>query len=123
MSELKIFYRLPFKTKPFIALLKSLGGGIRDGKNISFSEFSQFYMPIPSKEQLSRISMISKKLDVLQKQKTRLFGLMKEYKDSLISNVVTGKVDVRSIKVDQIIEMESLDISDVEVESEELAEE
>ena len=122
-DELKIFYRLLFKTKPFISLLKSLGGGIRDGKNISFSEFSQFYMPIPSREQLSRISMISKKLDVLQNQKIRLFGLMKEYKDSLISNVVTGKVDVRSVKVDQIIEMESLDISDVEVESEELAEE
>lgn len=122
-DELITFYRFLFKTKPFIELLKSLGGGIRDGKNISFSEFSQFYMPIPPKEQLSKISMISKKLDVLQKQKTRLFSLMNEYKDSLISSVVTGKVDVRDVKVDRIIELESLDVSDAELESEELPEE
>jgi type I restriction enzyme, S subunit len=121
-DELKTFYRFLFKTKPFIELLKSLGGGIRDGKNISFSVFSQFYMPIPSEEQLLKISAISQKLDLLQKQKTQLFNLMNEYKASLISDVLTGKVDVRNINIDEIFEQESLDEIEVELEAEELTE-
>lgn len=119
--ELQIYFRFLFKTKPFIELLKTLGGGIRDGKNISFSVFSEFYMPIPAKEQLLLISEVSKKLDVLQKQKIQLFYLMNEYKTSLISEVVTGKVDVRDVKIEEVFEMETLE--EVEVEAVELTEE
>lgn len=118
-DELKTYYRFLFKSKPFIQLLKTLGGGIRDGKNISFSDFSQFYMPIPPEKQLRIINELSKWLDVLQKQKMHLFNLMNEYKASLISEVVSGKVDVRDIKMDAFLEMETMDEIDVEVESEE----
>lgn len=121
--ELKTFFRFLFKTKPFIELLKTLGGGIRDGKNISFSDFSEFYMPIPPKEQLAEISKVSKRLDVLQKQNIQLFSLMNEYKTSLISEVVTGKVDVREVKIDAVFELETLDDTEVEIETEEVIEE
>ncbi len=119
--SLKTYYRFLFKTEPFIALLKTLGGGIRDGKNISFSDFSDFYMPIPPEEQLTKIKDISKRLDVLQKQNVKLFDLMNEYKTSLISDVVTGKVDVRDVKIEETFEMETLD--EVEAETEEVMDE
>ena len=122
-QELKTFFRFLFKTKPFIELLKTLGGGIRDGKNISFSDFSEFYMPIPTKEQLAKIIEVSKRLDVLQKQNIQLFALMNEYKTSLISEVVTGKADVRDVKIDAVFEMETLDEVEAEIEEVELTEE
>lgn len=101
-EELKTYFRFLFKTKPFIELLKSLGGGIRDGKNISFSEFAQFEMAIPSEEQLKTILKLSKVLDTLQANSTKLFAAMNDYKISLISDVVTGKVDVRNVAVEKM---------------------
>ena len=41
-DELKTFYRFLFKRKPFIQLLKSLGGGIRDGRTLVFLIFHSF---------------------------------------------------------------------------------
>ena len=120
-DKLNTYFRFLFKTRPFIELLKSLGGGIRDGKNISFSDFSQFYMPIPSDEQLSVIIKISDRVDVLQKQYIRMLNVINEYKASLISEVVTGKVDVRDVKIDKVFE--SVTIEEAEVEAEEVIEE
>ena len=80
-------------------------------------------MPIPPEKQLKIINELSKRLDVLQKQNMHSFNFMNEYKTSLMSEVVTGKVDVRDVKVDEIIEVETLDESDAEVEAEELTEE
>jgi len=99
-DALRVFFRFLFKTKPFIELLRSLGGGIRDGKNISFSDFSQFYMPIPPEEHLEKITILSRKIDILEKQNIQLFRLMDEFKASLISEVVTGKIDVRDVRIE-----------------------
>lgn len=118
-EELKTYFRFLFKTKPFIELLKSLGGGIRDGKNISFSEFAQFEMAIPSDEQLKTILKLSKVLDTLQANSTKLFAAMNEYKTSLISDVVTGKVDVRNVAVEKLEDIPEEEPEEVE-ESEEL---
>lgn len=115
-DKLNTYYRFLFKTRPFIELLKSLGGGIRDGKNISFSDFSQFYMPIPSDEQLSVILKISDRVDVLRKQYIRMLNVINEYKASLISEAVTGKVDVREVRVSEDFEL--VTNLDVEVEEE-----
>lgn len=115
-DKLNTYFRFLFKTRPFIELLKSVGGGIRDGKNISFIDFSQFYIPIPTEKQLTTIVEISKRLDVLQKQNIQLFKLMNEYKTSLICEVVTGKVDVRDLKVSEAFEL--VTNQDVEVEEE-----
>jgi type I restriction enzyme S subunit len=117
-EALRNYFRFLFKTKPFIELLKSLGGGIRDGKNISFSDFSQFYMPIPPDEHLQLLRKITKKYDILQKQSLQLFNLINEYKFSLISNVVTGKIDIRNIIIDDSFKAEGLEVTDDAVEEE-----
>ncbi len=113
-EELKTYFRFLFKTKPFIELLKSLGGGIRDGKNISFSEFAQFEMAIPSDEQLKTILKLSKVLDTLQANSTKLFAAMNDYKISLISDVVTGKVDVRNVVVEKMEDIPEEEIEETE---------
>jgi type I restriction enzyme S subunit len=50
----------------------------------------------------SQIRVIDKAIDAIQKQ----IDLVKEYRTSLISEVVTGKVDVRDIAVEDIEELE-----------------
>lgn len=113
-DELKTYFRFLFKTKPFIELLKSLGGGIRDGKNISFSEFAQFEMAIPSDEQLKKILSLSKVLDALLINSDKLFSAINDYKTTLISDVVTGKVDVRNIAVENTSVVAAEDLEEME---------
>ena len=48
---------------------------------------------------------------------------IQEYKTSLISEVVTGKVDVRDVKIDEVFELESFDVTEIEIETEEVIEE
>lgn len=116
--HLRTYFKHLFKTKAFIELLRTLGGGIRDGKNISFSEISEYYMPLPSDVHLKAIEQLSKQYDTLNQQQIKLFDLMKEYKASLINNVTIGKVDVRNILIDVSFESEGLENMDVEVEEE-----
>ena len=40
----RMYYKYLFKTRAFIVLLNTLVAGIRDGKNISYSDFSQLLM-------------------------------------------------------------------------------
>lgn len=90
------FYKYFFKTKPFIELLNTIITGIRDGQNINYSDFSNLVIPIPNKETLNRMFLINKKLQSVKKAFKKEITLIKEYRESLISAAVTGKIDVRS---------------------------
>ena len=52
----------------------------------------------------------------------RLMKLLTEYRISLISNIVTGKIDVRDISIEQVEDIENIDDLDEIQESEELTE-
>lgn len=97
--ELQAYYRFLFKSKAFIALLFSMGGGIRDGKNISFSDFSQIELPLPSKDVSEEILRLSQIYDSLSDYLPQTIKFINEYKTSLISDVTTGKVDIRGIEI------------------------
>jgi type I restriction enzyme S subunit len=92
-----IYYRHLFKTKLFIAFLNTLVADTRDGKKIGFKEFRDFYMPVPPVSHLEKIKELSLRLDILVIQVEKYLQLLTEYKISLISDVVTGKVEVRAI--------------------------
>lgn len=115
---LREFFKHLFKTNPFIELLRTLGGGIRDGKNISFSEFSEFYIPFPSEIHLMTIEHLSKKYEALRQQQAKLFDLMIEYQVRLINDVVAGKIDVRHITIYDTLELAEIEAIDDEVEEE-----
>ncbi|MDR0573692.1 MAG: restriction endonuclease subunit S [Tannerella sp.] len=101
-----IYYRYLFKTKPFIAFLNTLVADTRDGKKIGFKEFRGFYMPVPPVSHLEKIKELSLRLDVLVIQVEKYLQLLTEYKISLISDVVTGKVEVQEVALQQKIESE-----------------
>jgi type I restriction enzyme S subunit len=93
----RIFYKYFLKSKPFIELLNTIISGIRDGQNISFTDFSTLNIPLPDIKTLESVFALDK-LIIEQEVKTKKeIILLKEYQQSLISEAVTGKIDVREI--------------------------
>lgn len=100
------FYRYLFKTKQFISQLNTAITGIRDGKNITWSDFSELIIPIPEiddlHEILEYISQYEQQKEIFKKEKL----IIQEYKDSLIGEAITGKIDVRDFEIPKSTEDE-----------------
>jgi len=98
------FYRYLFKTKQFINQLNTAITGIRDGKNVSWTDFSELLIPIPRIEDLAlcikHIEQYEKQAAIYIKEK----NLINEYKDAIVAEVVTGKIDVRQYEFSTIEE-------------------
>ncbi|MFD0960585.1 restriction endonuclease subunit S [Paenibacillus chungangensis] len=103
---------------------KSKGGG---QPNISQDTIKSTWLPVPPVEEQERIlshimeqiDRIDKSLFIIEKE----VSLILEYRTRLISDVVTGKVDVRGLVVEDV-NVDILDLEDTELEeleSEELA--
>jgi type I restriction enzyme S subunit len=77
--------------------LKSLGNGVR--QTISFKHLSNELLPVPPlSEQNEIVSYLDEHTQLIDKTisvEERRIELLKEYRQSLISEVVTGKIDVR----------------------------
>jgi type I restriction enzyme S subunit len=94
------FYHLLFRTKKAQTEFKKWSRGIMEMRlRLYFSEFGQIKMPVPPiNEQLDIIHNIevkTSKIDNLINNATKGIELLKERRTSLISAVVTGKIDVR----------------------------
>ncbi len=112
IEQLRVFYRVLFKSENFINLLNTIISGIRDGKNISFCDFSKLEIPVPPLSELDDLMLLFKRLKYFKKHADEEVTLIQEYRTRLISDVVTGKVDVRSIEVPEFEQVEM----DAEVE-------
>lgn len=93
-EELRMYYRFLFKSKPFVQRLNTISDSMRDGKSIKFKDIRYFKFPIPSEERLRRILVYIQVYDKLKitfrEERERLV----EYKQRLISDVVTGQIKV-----------------------------
>ena len=114
---LTTYYQYLFKTPLFISYLNTSVRDIRDGKKISFDDFKESVLPIPPIEHLEKIKKLSDEISVLNGQLKKSIDFWSEYRTSMISSVVTGQVDVRSIPVDDF------DPADLVTESEDDPEE
>ena len=66
------FWKIIFMSKGFIKSLETITYGIRDGRSINFSEFSEMNFLFPSKEEQQRIASFFRSLDTqisLQEQR------------------------------------------------------
>jgi type I restriction enzyme S subunit len=87
------YFRVMFKSIPFISELNKYTSGIRQGKNISYEDFSSILFPLPPlSEQEQIVSYLDEKtslIDEMIEKKKRKIELLKEYRTSLINTVVT----------------------------------
>lgn len=58
------FWKIIFMSKSFIKSLETITYGIRDGRSISFSEFSEMSFLFPSKQEQQKISTYFRSLDM-----------------------------------------------------------
>ena len=93
------YFKWLLKSRPYIKALQGTADLVRDGQALRYANFAKVPLPIvPIEEQkrianyiISEIKKIDKTIPVIQKQ----IALLKEYRTRLISDVVTGQIDVR----------------------------
>ena len=114
------YFRWLLKSTPYIKALQGTADLVRDGQALRYANFAKISLPeIPLNEQkeiAERIQTETEKIDnaipIFEKQ----IALLQEYRTRLISDVVTGQVDVRGIEIPEYVtEDEALTI-DMEVE-------
>ena len=92
------YYKYIFKDSSFISKINSYTMSLRDGKNISYFDFGNTYLPLPTIEEQQQIAdyLDSKcsEIDTLIADKKRQLDILADYKKSLIYEYVTGKKEV-----------------------------
>lgn len=110
------------KSTSYIKALQGTSEFIRDGQDLRYSNFVKLDLPmIPIDEQQeiadyisAKIAQIDNLIPLIRKQ----IELLKEYRTRLISDVVTGQVDVRGIEIPDYTPEEETDMADVTKEIE-----
>ena len=101
-TESADYYKLLFKSFPFVQLLQTCVTGIREGQNINYSMLSRKYIPLPPKtEQQAIVTYINEKcskITFLISELESEIDYLKEYKQRLIADCVTGQVNVQNIE-------------------------
>lgn len=92
------FYCYLFKAMDNMKLFHSMGTGIR--LTLSFRDLKSQQLPVPPLSEqraiVDYISSATSKIDKLISEKTKEMEYMKELRQRIISDAVTGKIDVRS---------------------------
>ena len=88
-----------FNSNSILDVLKMISKGTTNVSGIYFKDLSNIYICLPSKHEQTQIVEYldeqTQRIDSTIEKETQRIELLKEYRQSLISEVVTGKVDVR----------------------------
>lgn len=88
------YYKYLFKSPQFIALLNTVISGIRDGKNINWSDFCDLPIPIPIESDIDLMMpdfhAYESIVGIFEKEKKKI----EAYKNILVAEVVTGKIKI-----------------------------
>ena len=122
------YFKWLLKSKSYIKALQGTSEFIRDGQDLRYSNFVKVDLPlIPLDEQkaiaeyiTTEVAKIDNALPTFQKE----IELLREYRTRLISDVVTGQIDVRDVVIPEYIPEEDteIDTDDTGEDVEEVAE-
>jgi len=97
------YFKWLFKSASYIGALQRTSDFIRDGQDLRFSNFIKVrLLLVPLDEQREIAEYLDKKIplfDVAEKKISDEIAALQEIKARLISDVVTGKIDVRRIDI------------------------
>ena len=85
------FYRHYFKSIPFIRDLNKNIEGIRDGKMVSYTQFSEIFIPKPNKTEQEKIASCLSSLDDIIMAHSQKLELLKDHKKGLTNNLFPQK--------------------------------
>ena len=91
------YWAYTLKCSSYISALQTVTAGIREGKNISYSQFGSLELPVPSLEEQLAISRMldneTAKIDALIAEQETLLALLAEKRQATISHAVTRGLD------------------------------
>ena len=108
------YFSYLFRTRDYMQEVEKYSYGIvSDRLRLYWIRFKNIYSPVPSfEEQTEIVNFIGKKTQCIGtaiRRTRRQIDLISEYRTRLIADVVTGKVDVRGIPVEDVPEDEVLE--------------
>lgn len=122
------YFKWLLKSKSYIKALQGTSDLVRDGQALRYANFAKVYLPeIPLEEQKaiadyinSEVARIDNALPTFQKK----IELLREYRTRLISDVVTGQIDVRDVVIPEYTPEDEteIDVADTPDDTEEVAE-
>ncbi|ARD39611.1 restriction endonuclease subunit S [Edwardsiella ictaluri] len=87
------YYKFLLKSKPYIAALQASTDSLRDGKSISFEQFSKIWLPLFNVQEQTQIANFldheTAKIDALIEKQQQLISLLQEKRQAVISHAVT----------------------------------
>ena len=104
-SEVDVgFFTYLFKSQAYIQALQSTANFIRDGQDLNFNNFCAVDLPLPPAQKQRQIAaalqIATDNIDTNISGMRRQIHLMHEYRTRLITDVVTGQLDVRDATVE-----------------------
>ena len=95
------FFEYLFKSYGYIRALQATSDFIRDGQDLTYTDFQMVDLPLlPLDEQRAISTFIIQATAAIDTKRTRLereIDLIREYRTRLVADVVTGKLDVRGV--------------------------
>lgn len=89
-----------FKSRPYIENLQLFVTGIRQGQNIDYERLSRSPLPLPPLPEQNAIvrflDYMDRRIRRVIRARQRRIKLLEEYKQALIHQAVTGRIDVRT---------------------------
>ena len=99
-EECADYFKLLFKSYHFIQVLQTCVTGIREGQNINYQMLGRKYLPLPPMEEqraiVAYINEKTAKVETLVSELEAEIDYLKEYKQRLIADCVTGQVNVQN---------------------------
>lgn len=111
------YYKWLFKSQSYIKALQGTSDLVRDGQALRYSNFAKVYLPnIPLDEQQRIADYLNEETPQIDKAISEInkeITLVEELRTKLISDAVTGQVDVRDVKIPTYeTEMDIIDSED-----------
>ena len=83
----KDFFRQYFKSRPFIADMNRNLEGLRDGKMVSYKQFSELLLPNPNPREQQKIASCLSSIDELITAESQKLDAYKDHKKGLMQNL------------------------------------
>lgn len=91
------YYKFYFKTKNYIRSLTQNLEGIRDGKMISYNQFSEVKLPVPSISEQKKIADFLSSVDELIENQEKKIEQLKQHKNGLLQGLFPNINGVESV--------------------------
>ena len=111
------YFGFLFKSTGYINALRSTADFIRDGQDLNFDNFCRVDLPFPPLDEQRRIGKaLNKRIEAISRaiEKSRQeMALLSEFRQRLVADMVTGRIDVRQVPSDLRTEVSFANRTDV----------